>query len=202
MNFQAVEQANGNNVAMFGIITEFCGEGVNPNSGKPWKKVKLADDNGTTHNVTLRGTLPPVTLQGQRAQFSLGTFQGSYEGQPYTGYSGFWNSQTAPQQGSRQPPQAPPQQARQPNPKKEPDWDAKDLRMARECALKSATSLVCTLAELTEKSIGLDAIRIKAVAELFVDYIYNGNRVIPDPDPSIQEPQYSGGAPTGDDIPF
>jgi len=95
--------------------------------------------------------------------------------------------QAPPQQAS----QGPPQQAQQPNSKKDVDWDAKDLRMARECALKSATSLVCTLAELTQKSIGLDAPRIKGVAELFVDYIYNGNRAIPDPDSSIQEPQYS-----------
>lgn len=98
MNFQQVEQANGNNIIMFGTITEFVGEGINPASQKAWKKAKITDDTGKVHQVTLRGTLPTVALIGQRAQFSIGTYQGTYQGQPYTGYSGFWNdkAQIAP----------------------------------------------------------------------------------------------------------
>jgi hypothetical protein len=128
---------------MFGIITEFCGEGVNPSSGKPWKKVKIRDDGNTMHNVTLRGTLPPVTVQGQRAQFSLGTYQGTHEGQPYTGYSGFWNSnsQQAPPVQSPPPqraPQGPPQPAQQP----QQTNASADMIKARSMGLAYAKDLV------------------------------------------------------------
>jgi len=99
MNFQAVQQANGQMVTMFGTIVEFKGEGVNPKSQKPYKKVAITDDSGVKHNVTLRGNLPDPSLLNQRAQFSLDSYQGNYQGQPYTGYSGFWNNQAqvAPQ---------------------------------------------------------------------------------------------------------
>lgn len=125
MNFQQVEQGNGNLVTMFGVITEFVGEGINPKSNKPWKKAKIRDDAGITHTVTIRGELPTVAMINQRVQFSLSTYQGTFQGQPYTGYSGFWNSspqvnqqpnQQSPQQGRQAPSRAPKQD--------KPDWDA------------------------------------------------------------------------------
>lgn len=118
MNFQVVEQANGQNVDMIGTITEFIGEGINQKSGKPWKKCKIRDEKGVLHNVTLRGTLPTVALINQKASFQLASFKGIYQNNPYTGYSGFWNDRmqidpnanySYAQQPARNMPQASPQ---------------------------------------------------------------------------------------------
>ena len=118
MNFQAVQQANGQNVTMQGMITEFKDEGVNPKSQKPYKKVAITDASGVKHNVTLRGTLPEPTMLNVMAQFALSSYQGVYQDQPYTGFSGFWNNQAqlAPQvpTGQAQPAYAPPQAPAQP----------------------------------------------------------------------------------------
>lgn len=141
MNFQVVEQANGQNVDMIGTITEFIGEGINQKSGKPWKKCKIRDEKGVLHNVTLRGTLPTVALINQKASFQLASFKGIYQNNPYTGYSGFWNDRmqidpnanySYAQQPARNMPQASPQpqqatnsqQGVQNTGRKEPDWEA------------------------------------------------------------------------------
>jgi len=113
MNFAAVKQGNGQNVNMPGKIVEIKGEGVNQNSGKPWKKVNIMDDNNEKHQVTLRGNLPGPEMIEQRADFAISTFQGnSPQHGTYQGFSGFWNNtaQVQPAQYS----QAPPQQNQQP----------------------------------------------------------------------------------------
>ena len=179
MNFQQVQQANGQNVTMFGAITEFKGEGINPNSGKPFKKVTIVDANNEKHTVTLRGTLPDLSIQGQRTQFDISTYSGNYQGQPYTGYSGFWKSTaqvnqqpqpTAPQQAQ----QGPSQPAQKPNDTQKVDWDAKDLRNARMNSLNNATLFITKLAEVTQNATWLSREQISKVANSFVDYIYNG----------------------------
>lgn len=88
MNFITVREANGKNVIMLGQIIEFKGEGVGA-TGKPWKKVIAEDDYGERHTVTIRGNLPPADAVNKPAQFTLSTYQGTYQGQPYMGYSGF-----------------------------------------------------------------------------------------------------------------
>ena len=138
MNWQTVESANGQNVQMTGTITEICGEGVNENSGKPWKKVKVTDGS-KLHNVTLRGdTLPGPDALNKPSSFTLATYQGTYQGKQYIGYSGFWNGVTqgtpAPQ-GFPMPPQTAPQSTPQ-QAKKEPDWDMKDFRIILQCCSK------------------------------------------------------------------
>lgn len=177
-NFSAVEAGNGNLVIMFGVITEFSGEGVNPKSGKPWKKAKIRDDAGITHSVTLRGELPLVTILNQRCEFSISTFKGTYQGQPYTGYSGFWQNQAQvkpqAQQNAQQASQPTPQAAGQAIDKKEVDWDAKDLRVARENGLNNATKIICLLAEITKDDALLEVESVKRTASILVDYIYNG----------------------------
>ena len=120
MNWQTVEQANGQNAQMNGTITEFCGEGINEKSGKPWKKVKVTDGN-KIHNVTLRGdTLPGPDALDKPSSFTLATYQGTYQNKQYTGYSGFWNGlaqgQPAPQGFSQS-------AQKLGNKKQEPDWD-------------------------------------------------------------------------------
>ena len=141
MNWQTVESANGQNVQMTGTITEICGEGVNENSGKPWKKVKVTDGS-KLHNVTLRGdTLPGPDALNKPSSFTLATYQGTYQGKQYIGYSGFWNGVA---QGT---PQVTPQgqsilhgsmQLAHGNKvdKKEPDWDLKDFRIILQCCSK------------------------------------------------------------------
>jgi len=108
MNFQQVQQANGQNVIIFGTIVEFKGQGVNPKSNKPYMKVSVLDDTGVKKNVTLRGALPTMNMINQRVQFNLRSYQGTYQGQPYTGYSGFWYNRATVNQGQ---PQMPPQAA-------------------------------------------------------------------------------------------
>lgn len=91
-------------LAMFGVIHEFKGEGMSDNK-KPFKKVSIKDDAGELHNVTLRGTLPDITLLNKRAAFNLSAFNGDYQGQPYIGYSGFWDSRAQVAQEAAQQPQ-------------------------------------------------------------------------------------------------
>lgn len=134
-NFSAVDANNGNLVDMFGTFMEIGGVHFSDNQ-KAKTVCKIADDNGVSHKVHLyqgKGQLPtPAQLQ-QRHSFSISTFQGTFQGTPYTGYSGFWNnkaqvnqqSQPATQQSTAPPqPQQGTQQARQPVKPKEPDWDA------------------------------------------------------------------------------
>jgi len=177
MNFQAVESGRGNKVTMFGVFMEIGGVQYTPQQ-KAKSICKIADDNGVSHNVHIyqgTGQLPqPAQLQ-QRHSFSLSTFEGNYQGKPYTGYSGFWqdNAQTR-QQAPPQAPQAPQQPAGATNAPKEVDWDAKDLRNARMNGLNNATAMITVLAEILKDANMLDKKAIEDAASYFVDYIYNG----------------------------
>ncbi len=138
MNFQQVKQANGNNVTMFGTFNEVGGVAHTANQ-KQVSKCQITDDNGEKHLVRLYGTMPTPALINMRQEFSLSSYQGNnQQGQPYTGFSGFWNDRamvnqvpanappapyTAPQAPRysdlppvpAQSPQAPPQPAQRPN---------------------------------------------------------------------------------------
>lgn len=210
MNFQAVEQANGNLVMMFGIFTEVGGVTYTANQ-KAKCSCKITDDTGTAHKVNIyqgKGQLPGPQQARLRYQFNLSTFQGNYQGNPYTGYSGFWNStaQVGQQQGQQAPPQAPqaPSQATgQAQDKKEVDWDAKDLRQARMNGLNNATRLICLLAEMTKNDTSLNTDHVKGVAGEFVDYIYHGLRMPGPATPnSAMSGEDSGPPPSDDDVPW
>ena len=143
MNFQAVEQANGNKVTIFGTFTEIGG--VQYTSQQKAKAIcKVRDTTGVEHKVHIyqgTGQLPAPENLNQRHQFTLSTFQGTYENNPYTGYSGFWNNKARVNQNT---PQNSPQS---PKPQQQPDLDAKDLRTARMNALTNSTKLICLIAE-------------------------------------------------------
>ena len=110
MNFAQVKQANGNNVTIFATFVEVGGVSLNKNQ-KQVCKCQLIDDNRDQHLVYLYGTMPLPTLLNTRQQFSLSSYQGTNQrGQPYTGFSGFWNEVPSPQV-----PQAPPQPAQATN---------------------------------------------------------------------------------------
>ncbi len=129
MNFQAVLQAKGNNVTMFGTFNEIGGIALTQNQ-KQVSKCKITDDNSEKHTVNIYGTMPLPTMLNMRAQFSLSSYEGTtQQGQAYTGYSGFWNDRVNVQQQGQptqqQAPQSSPQRPQQPaQGKNKPDWDA------------------------------------------------------------------------------
>ena len=107
MNFQQVKQANGNNVTMFGTFDEIGGVSLT-NNQKQVCKCHIADDSGEKHLVRLYGTMPHVNLLRMRQEFSLSSYQGTNQrGQPYTGFSGFWNDRAQVNQVPQDAPQAP-----------------------------------------------------------------------------------------------
>jgi type IV secretory pathway VirB10-like protein len=108
MNFQQVKQANGNNVTMFGTFNEVGGVSFTQNQ-KQVCKCQVTDDNNEKHLVRLYGTMPTPALQNMRQEFSLSSYQGVTRttGQPYTGYSGFWNDRAMVNQVPANAPPAP-----------------------------------------------------------------------------------------------
>lgn len=177
MNFQAVIQANGKLIQMFGVLTEVGGATLS-SSQKPVCKCKITDDAGESHTVNIykgKGQLPTPEQLGQRCQFNISTYQGTYQNNPYTGYSGFWNAEA--QVGQQAPPQgqqAPSRSAQRPNAKEDVDC-AQEQRMIRMNSLNNATAFVTTMAETNKATaVYLTRERIIDIAEQFVKYIYNG----------------------------
>jgi len=126
MNFQQVIQANGQNVTILATFVEIGGVSFTQNQ-KQVCKCQLIDDNGEQHLVRIYGTMPLPTLLNMRQQFSLSSYQGTNQrGQPYTGFSGFWNDRVQVNQvpGNAPPapynapraPQTPPQRPNVPPP--------------------------------------------------------------------------------------
>jgi len=191
MNFQAVECAGGALVTMTGCLMEIGALKTN-SKGNPYASCKVMDSTGVTHSVTINAGktgLPTVVLLGKPCIFALQT----YQGQNGLRFSGFCNGlasqnsvtpqfspqptpQFSQQQAYRQNMQQrlqTPQNMPQPAPHKpEPDWDAKDLRMAKMNALTNATNLITTLAELMGKPEECTPANVKVIAMTFVDFVY------------------------------
>ena len=107
MNFVQVKQANGNNVTLFATFNDVGGVSYTQNQ-KPVSKCHLTDDSGEKHLVRLYGTMPTPALNNMRQEFSLSSYQGkNQQGQPYTGYSGFWNDRAMVNQVPTNAPPAP-----------------------------------------------------------------------------------------------
>ena len=120
MNFVMVKQANGNNITLFATFNEVGGVALTQNQ-KQVSKCQITDDNGEKHLVRLYGTMPTPALINMRQEFSLSSYQGkNQQGQPYTGFSGFWNDRAMVNQVPANAPPAPyaipqtPQQPAQP----------------------------------------------------------------------------------------
>ena len=115
MNFAQVQQANGQNVTMFGTFNEIGGVSLNQNK-KQVCKCQITDDAGEKHLVRLYNqNMPTPALLNMRQEFSLSSYQGqTRQGQPYTGYSGFWNDRAQVNQPAPQVPQQAPQYPQQP----------------------------------------------------------------------------------------
>ncbi len=207
MNFQAVKQANGQNVTMFGTFNEIGGVSLNQNQ-KQVCKCTITDDNGEKHLIRIYNqNMPTPQLLNMRQQFTLSSYEGqTQKGQPYTGYSGFWDDRAqvnqvvplnAPQaphaipQAPQMPPQRPNVPPQAPQGMKMPDTYAYPVtpetsrRMARavviEAMLKSGRKPLLSYAEEL----------VEFIVSGVVDASTNPNYVGDDPPP-----------PTDDDIPF
>lgn len=203
MNFQAVAQNNGNKVMMFGTFNEIGGIALTQNQ-KQFCKCKIIDDNGEARQVRLYGTMPGPALLNTRQQFTLSTFQGNYQGNPYTGYSGFWNNkaqvnqqQNYSQSQQRQPqtPQNASQSTNYQQPTssqqgQKPDWDAISRGKVRH-------GIVCACIQRGDRNPSIEEI------EFWVDYIMTGAAPSKDLQWQEDEPQTSDepSSPV-DDVPF
>lgn len=207
MNFQAVAQANGQNVIMFGTFNEVGGVSFTQNQ-KQVCKCQIIDDNNEKHSVRLYGTMPTPVVLNTRQQFTLSTFQGNYKGQPYTGYSGFWNdkAQVAPQ-NSQQAPQNAPQSTnyQQPAPQgiKMPDTYA--YPVTPDTQERMAASVACQCAARLFGSVP-DNMPADEAASLLIQIAEPIKKWILNSNPQTNaNPNYIGDnpPPTGDDdIPF
>lgn len=195
MNFQAIEQANGEQVMMTGNFIEIGGTQFTPNQ-KAKAICKIRDTVGTSHNVHIykgKGELPTQLNLGLTYQFNLSSFQGNYKGKPYTGYSGFWNDQTG-QNTPQDTPTSPQQPAQATNPPQRqsnaPTWKALD----REHVEKD---VICALLASRKRP---EPNEVK----VWVDYIMDG--VHPDSKPQDRtNPDYVGDDPPRTDeegVPF
>ena len=195
MNFQAVKEANGQNVTMFGTFNEIGGVTLTQKNQKQVCKCQITDDNGEKHLIRIYNqNMPTTALLNMRQQFTLSSYQGqNQQGQPYTGFSGFWDDramvdqvvppnapqaphtipQTPPQQPNV-PPQAPRQDMKTPDTYAYPVTPETARRMAR-------TAFIAAM--LQNKQTPL----YSYVTEL-VEYSYTGIEPskAPDLDPSIQ----------------
>lgn len=141
MNFQAVEQANGNDVTINAIATALGATEYTTQKGTPFMKCKLTDANGRMEDVTIwqgKGHPIPGSMQGQTLSFNLNC---KVNGK-YTNYGGFWNAaaQTQPIQPQAQPQgqQAPQQPAQRPNVPQKDDRAEGMVRHGVVCAYISA----------------------------------------------------------------
>jgi hypothetical protein len=196
MNFAAVRQFKGRRdeknfplkVDMFGQLTEIGGTFFNDNK-TACAKCKIVDDMNEAHNVRLMTTIPAMNLLNTRQAFSIYAYDGTYQGNAYVGYSGFWKDNVARQQSPQSSPQRPqnrPQSTQGPN--------GRDTSIERQCAWKSACTLAAERADLFAT---IEDVERCAGRGLY--FIKNGKPVIRQPAPAAPD---NGPPPTDDDIPF
>jgi len=199
MNFQQVKSANGQNVTMFGTFDEIGGVSLNQNQ-KQVCKCQITDDNGEKHLIRIYNqNMPTPQLLNMRQQFTLSSYQGqTQKGQPYTGYSGFWddraqvsqipsNAPPAPYNAPQTPPQPP--QAPQPPAQTTNAPNNVQMRMPDTYAYPVTPETADRMARAVVIEAMLRSGRkplLSYVTEL-VDYIRTGIDVanIPDPDEEI-----------------
>ena len=197
MNFQQVKQANGNNVTLFATFNDVGGVSYTQNQ-KPLSKCHLTDDSGEKHLVRLYGTMPTPALNNMRQEFSLSSYQGkNQQGQPYTGYSGFWNDRAMVNQVPANAPPAPYTAPPAPyNTPQTPQRPAQRPNVPQGLNMPDTYAYPVTpeTADRMARAVCIEAILRNGqqpvysyVTEL-VDYIRTGKEPdnYPDPDPSIQ----------------
>jgi hypothetical protein len=184
MNFEQIRQVTKKDdrgyflkLDMFGTLNSF--EPVKfTESGSRYQQVMITDGNGERNKVKIwlgdEKTIGDGCIN-KRLAFQIS--KNPYKNQMY--YSGFWDDQktVAPARTPAKAPQSPQEGQTAPTPtqtpKKEPDWDAKDLRMAKECALKCAVQKQVIMADIAKDITRVDSAEIIKWAEFFVDWIYS-----------------------------
>jgi len=208
MNFATIAQLKNqkdtNNypvrLQMFATINEIGGIQANQ-KGTTFCKVKLTDDNGEKHSVTLYNTVPPMNLVNTRQIFALSSFTGTYNGQPYTGFSGFWQDGNQ-QQGRQQAPQQAQQPRHQAPAGKAPPASSRDSSIERQCAWKTAGTVAASRPQFTFE----DAIKWAQGGLYFIETGGDLTKMPPwneqEPQGTIQQEEPNGPPPTNDDVPF
>lgn len=236
MNFNSVRQAEGKKdekgyqikIAMFGTPDGIDDVAFTP-EGKRFQQVTMTDDNGETNKVKIYLGTDKTMIDGcigKRLAFNVAP--NSFKNKMY--YGGFWNDRAAirPANTAANTPQSP-QGASKPaaptqtgekytvNIAKETDWDAKDLRMAKECALKCAVQKQVIMAEIAKDLNRVTDNKIIEVSEKFLDWIYaepetelekeagdllNEDADEPSPDDSDLPANVASYSPPDDAIPF
>lgn len=211
MNFQQVKQANGNNITLFATFNEISGVSLTQNQ-KQVCKCRIIDDNGEKHLVRLYGTMPTPALLNMRQEFSLSSYQGkNQQGQPYTGYSGFWNDRAIVNQVPSNAPPAPHTMPQTPQYRpQQPNVPQQGMNMPDTYAYPVTPETARRMARVALMVAMLrngESPLYSYVTEL-VEFSMTGiePNIIPNPDPSItNNPDYVGDdpPPSGDgDIPF
>jgi hypothetical protein len=167
MNFKAVantfnpQSQRQTNTTMFATVLEI-GANKMSRTNKPFQAIKIVDDTGEQHQVSIhQGNNPPLDVSklGQRLSFNLSP----YQGQNGMAYSGFWNSTATVSQQPK--PQASAQQQSAPSQPK----SSNDAYIVRESALKSACTLFAENKEITDLDVIDTAIK-------FEQYILTGEK--------------------------
>ena len=186
MNFQAVDQANGENVMMWATLDTWDSIAFTPNQAK-YLACKLIDDDGVGYKCRIyegKGSLPGKENEKQRLEFNLSCYKGTTsKGRSYTGYSGFWShgaTTSAPQggfQASQNHPQSP----------KAPQMGKYDVGIRR--------SIVCAYLASGSRPLAEDV-------EYWIEYIKTGvDASLPDNRPTENQPEDRRKA-TNEDVPW
>lgn len=183
MNFQAVDQAAGKNVTMWATLTAWEGIAFTTKQAK-YLSCKLVDDDGVEHKCRIyegKGSLPGQEYLNKKMEFSISSYQGTYQGSPYTGYSGFWSHGAV--KGSQGGPQSP-QNA--PEPINSPQTYNNDIEI-RKC-------VTCALLTIGGRPLVEEIEYWMKYIKTGVDASLPGNRPM--------ENQSEDQRPTDEDVPF
>ena len=180
MNLQHAKNNPGTFQQMRATATKFD---VKQGDFGPYALGTLKDELGDEEKV-LFAVKKGETLVDACCAMELGIWAIRYDAN--TGkFKAYYNGSVAKQlQNGQQAPSQPAQSTnyQQPTPqgKKEPDWDAKDLRMARMNSLTNSTKLICLIAEAHKDIDVMGKDReglvnlVTQTADIILHYIYNG----------------------------
>jgi len=167
MNFQAVRQVKGQKdakgypekVDMIGVFVEIGGGAYTPNQ-KLYCDCQIQDMAQEKHKVRLYvKEAIPLALLNTECSFSISAYDGEYQGNPYVGYSGFWNDKVLqrPAQGTQG-------TAQQSNP----------AGGVQQSPGKDVRAKAAEIAAILVSAGKHETIELYGLADLLADYIANG----------------------------
>jgi hypothetical protein len=213
MNFATVDQqAENRPCPIAGTITEVVKTWTK--GGKSYVKVKMADNSGKMHNVTLHGVaqaqMGPGNYNVGWWRMTTGQFAGTVcyyaDAQPQPGQTPNYNAAAEVTaygyqgDGPSPAPQAPqnaPQQPQYQQPAPQAQYTPKDACIVRQCALKAAAE---TMGDSAALSIHEVVTRLIDIAAPCAEWALTGQ--VPQAGYPAGAMDEQGPPPTGDDIPF